>query len=71
MRADFERLAPRERDVLAALPEGQPAERIAVDAVVSVTTVRTRIRSVLTKLGANSQLAAVAKARRAGWEPER
>jgi len=36
---------------------------------VSLTTVRSQIRSVLMKLGVNSQLAAVALARRQGWPP--
>lgn len=40
---------------------------IASDAVVSVATVRSQVRGVLTKLGVSSQLQAVARARRAGW----
>jgi DNA-binding NarL/FixJ family response regulator len=65
--APFERLTPRERQVLSCLMEGQSAEAIAAQWVVSETTVRTQIRGVLTKLGVSSQLAAVALARRAGW----
>ena len=65
----FERLTPRERDVLAALVQGHSAEAIATSAFVSLTTVRSQIRSVLMKLGVNSQLAAVAVARRAGGPP--
>jgi two-component system, NarL family, nitrate/nitrite response regulator NarL len=63
----FERLTPRERDVLAALMDGRSAEAMAEGWVVSLATVRSQIRSVLMKLGVNSQLAAVALARRAGW----
>jgi two-component system, NarL family, nitrate/nitrite response regulator NarL len=63
----FDQLTPREAAVLAALVDGQSAEQIAVDAFVSITTVRSQIRSVLSKLGVNSQLAAVALASRSGW----
>jgi DNA-binding NarL/FixJ family response regulator len=66
----FERLTARERQVLAALMDGQPAEAIAAEWVVSLATVRSQIRSLLMKLGVHSQLAAVALARRAGWSPE-
>ena len=66
----FERLSSRERDVLAALIDGQLAEAIAESSGVSEATVRTQIRGVLTKLGVSSQLAAVAFARRAGWSPD-
>jgi DNA-binding CsgD family transcriptional regulator len=34
---------------------------------VSISTVRSQIKSILQKLGVNSQLAAVAMARQAGW----
>jgi DNA-binding NarL/FixJ family response regulator len=67
--ADFQRLTPREADVLRGLLEGKSAERIATDEFVSVATVRTHIRTMLSKLGVNSQLAAVALARRSGWQP--
>jgi DNA-binding NarL/FixJ family response regulator len=66
----FERLTQRERQVLAKLMDGQSAEAIARDWVVSLATVRSQIRSVLTKLDVNSQLAAVAVARRAGWRAD-
>lgn len=39
---------------------GRRAQAIAETYVVSVATVRTQIRGVLTKLGVNSQLEAVA-----------
>jgi DNA-binding NarL/FixJ family response regulator len=68
----FERLTDREEQVLAALLDGWSADRIAEEWVVSITTVRSQIRSILLKLGVNSQLQAVAHARRAGWtSPER
>jgi len=65
--APLERLSAREAEVLRALADGYAAETIAAMSYVSLTTVRTQIRSILTKLGVNSQLAAVAMARRAGW----
>jgi DNA-binding NarL/FixJ family response regulator len=68
--APFRRLTPREEEVLAALVDGKPAVEIADRATVSEATVRSHIRSVLTKLGVGSQLQAVAKARRAGWSHE-
>lgn len=74
-RADDERLAPflaltpREQDVLGRLVAGEPAEAIAARTYTSLATVRTHIRAILTKLGVNSQLAAVALVRESGWTP--
>jgi DNA-binding NarL/FixJ family response regulator len=65
--APFERLSRREQEVLAALIGGQSAAAIAEASFVSLSTVRSQIRSVLTKLGVTSQLAAVAMANEAGW----
>jgi two-component system, NarL family, nitrate/nitrite response regulator NarL len=65
--APFEQLTVREHEVLLALTLGHSAEEIAEAHYVSITTVRSHIRSILTKLGVNSQLAAVALAVRAGW----
>lgn len=63
----FERLTARERQVLAALGNGKCVETIAAEWTVSEATVRSQVRAVLTKLDVGSQLAAVAKARAAGW----
>jgi len=63
----FSRLTARERAVLHGLVEGESAEVIARRAYVSLATVRSQIRAVLQKLAVNSQLEAVALARRAGW----
>jgi DNA-binding NarL/FixJ family response regulator len=63
----FDGLTPRECDVLDALTRGLSAEMIAASAFVSVATVRTHIRSIMQKLGDNSQLAAVAIAIRCDW----
>jgi DNA-binding NarL/FixJ family response regulator len=67
----FEQLTSREREVLAGLVEGLSAEEIAETQYVALTTVRSQIRAVLQKLGVRSQLAAVARANRVGWKPER
>ena len=63
----FATLTERERVVLAELIEGHCAEDIAKAGFVSISTVRSQIKSILQKLSVNSQLAAVAMARRAGW----
>ncbi|HXP98899.1 MAG TPA: LuxR C-terminal-related transcriptional regulator [Solirubrobacteraceae bacterium] len=65
----FAILTPREQRVLAELMEGHTADQIAKESWVSVSTVRSQIKSILHKLGVNSQLAAVAMAWRAGWRP--
>ncbi|SCX57195.1 DNA-binding response regulator, NarL/FixJ family, contains REC and HTH domains [Klenkia marina] len=65
--APFEQLSPREAEVLRLLAAGQAAAGIARAAHVSEATVRTQIRAVLSKLEVQSQLQAVALARRAGW----
>jgi DNA-binding NarL/FixJ family response regulator len=65
--APFDELTARERQVLAALMEGKSCETIAESWFVSLATVRTQIRAVLTKLEVGSQLAAVSLAFRAGW----
>jgi len=57
------RLSTREREVLLLLAKGQRAAEIAEFFVVSMTTVRTHIRSMLAKLEVNSQLEAVALVR--------
>ena len=56
----FERLSNRERAVLEMLAKGHRAAAIAEQFVVSMTTVRSQIRSLLSKLDVNSQLEAVA-----------
>lgn len=63
-RVRLRRLTAREREVLAYLAAGERAAVIAEQLHVSLTTVRTQIRSILTKLDVNSQLEAVALLRR-------
>lgn len=59
------RLTQREREVLAELARGRRAQAVADLFVVSLATVRTQIRAVLTKLEVGSQLEAVALYRKA------
>ena len=63
----FAVLTAREQIVLAELMEGHCADEIARAAFVSISTVRSQIKAILQKLDVNSQLAAVALARRADW----
>ena len=63
----FQSLTPRERELLDMLSDGRPAAAIADFWYVSLATVRSHIRSLLSKLDVHSQLEAVAKAREAGW----
>lgn len=63
----FMRLSARERDVLYELLQGRSAEQIAQLHFVSVTTVRSHIRAILSKLDVNSQLAAVSLAVKNDW----
>lgn len=69
-RAGFDQLSERERQVLAGLMAGQGASQLAERDVVSIQTIRSHIKRVLSKLGVNSQLAAVARANACGWESD-
>ncbi len=62
-------LSCREREVLLRMVDGKPVSQIAVESVVSTSTVRTHVRSILTKLGVRSRLEAVSVARAAGLHP--
>ena len=57
------RLTPRERQIVDRIIEGRRPASIAEEFVVSVATVRTQIRSILTKLEVSSQLEVAALAR--------
>jgi DNA-binding NarL/FixJ family response regulator len=65
--APFETLTERECDVLAELIQGRQVDEISHVLFVSEATVRTHVRGILLKLDVRSQLAAVARAREAGW----
>jgi DNA-binding NarL/FixJ family response regulator len=58
--ARLRRLTAREQEILHLLAHGERAAVIAEEASVSLSTVRSQIRSILTKLEVNSQLEAVA-----------
>jgi len=62
-------LSRREREVLLRMVDGKPVSQIALESVVSPSTVRTHVRSILTKLGVRSRLEAVSVARAAGLRP--
>lgn len=67
--APFAALTPREEQVLAMLLDGVQAADIAERSYVSLATVRSQIRAILTKLGVGSQLGAVSLAIKARWVP--
>ncbi len=67
--APFELLTPREEDVLIGLGDGLTPAEIAERSFTAVSTVRGHIKAILAKLGVRSQVAAVGKARHAGWLP--
>ena len=63
------RLSVREGEILRQLMGGLAPAQIARHGYVCESTVRSQVRSILAKLGVGSQLAAVAIAYRAGWQP--
>ncbi len=63
----FAELTSRETVILRGLVEGHSLGKLATRDFVSVETVRTQVKSILRKLGANSQLEAVALAHQANW----
>lgn len=65
----FTGLTAREQEVLAAVFAGRSATEIAQAERVSMATVRSHLRAVLTKLEVSSQLAAAAMAYRSCREP--
>jgi NarL family two-component system response regulator LiaR len=62
-------LSPREREVMASMAEGKRGRQIAEEMLISTDTVRTHIRSILSKLDVHSSLEAVTIARSAGLMP--
>jgi DNA-binding NarL/FixJ family response regulator len=68
-RALLARLTPREREVLDCLADGLGRPEVAARLHVSTNTVRTHVQSILSKLGVNSSVAAVALLRRANNDP--
>lgn len=68
-RSNLARLTPAEARTLWRLMHGCSVAEIAQLHFVSVETVRSHIRSLLSKLEASSQLSAVALAWHVGWRP--
>jgi LuxR family maltose regulon positive regulatory protein len=62
----LEPLTPRELDVLAAMSGWLTTEEIAEQLFISVNTVRTHVRNILTKLGVSRRNAAIREALRLG-----
>jgi DNA-binding NarL/FixJ family response regulator len=69
LRARLDLLSGREREVLGQLMAGRQVREIAKTSFVSEATVRTQVKSILSKLEVTSQLAAVGVAHRARWQP--
>lgn len=69
--AAFKNLSRSEAEVLSDLVDGKAVRRIAAERFRSEATVRSQVRGILMKLGATSQLEAVAMARQADWSPGR
>lgn len=65
--APFGRLTERESEVLRELARGRAVAEIARRSFVSEATVRSQVRSILTKLGVRSQLEAVVAVQQANW----
>jgi DNA-binding NarL/FixJ family response regulator len=63
----LEQLTPREREVLMDLTRGLLAKEIADRSFVSISTVRSQIKSILAKLGVRSQVQAIAVATQSHW----
>ena len=66
-RRPFDLLTAREREVLVALTTGQSPAEMSVSQFVSISTVRSHVKSIMRKLGVSSQIKAIALAREVGW----
>ena len=64
-------LTKRERATLQALVDGRQVDEIALQREVATSTIRSQVRSILRKLGTNSQIKAVSIAVRHGMAPSR
>lgn len=69
--ARLDLLTAREVEVLEQLRRGRTVREIAALAVVSESTVRGHVKSILHKLEVRSQISAIALANEAGWRPGR
>jgi DNA-binding NarL/FixJ family response regulator len=68
-RRRFAAMTRREAEVLGQLMTGKQVSEIARLRFVSESTVRTQVKSILAKLGVNSQLTAVGLAHQLSWQP--
>lgn len=66
VRARLQQLTKREMEILRSLVAGHRVSVIAETSYVSVATVRTQVKSILSKLRVTTQIAAVALARESG-----
>jgi LuxR family maltose regulon positive regulatory protein len=62
----IEPLSDRELEVLQLIAQGLSRQEIAAQLVLSLNTVKTHARNIYSKLGVNSQMQAVGKARGLG-----
>jgi two-component system, NarL family, nitrate/nitrite response regulator NarL len=69
VRKRFQLITRREAEVLGLLMAGKQVSDIARTRVVSESTVRTQVKSILAKLQVSSQLSAVGLAHEIGWQP--
>jgi two-component system, NarL family, nitrate/nitrite response regulator NarL len=69
LHAKFNLMTRREAEVLGQLMAGHQVMDIARSRVVSESTVRTQVKSILDKLQVGSQLTAVGLAHQVGWTP--
>ncbi len=67
----IESLSDREREVLGLMVDGLSRAEIGTALSISLNTVRTHVKSILSKLGVHASLEAVSLALRAGIRPER
>jgi ATP/maltotriose-dependent transcriptional regulator MalT len=65
--APTDELTPREAEVLQLLAEGLSNQQIADRLYVSLSTVKTHISNLYSKLGAERRTQALARARALGW----
>lgn len=69
-RALVDTLSPREREVLQLMVRGSSRREIAATLYISLNTVRTHVKSILSKLGVHASIEAVSVALRAGMRPD-
>lgn len=68
-RRAFERLSPRERQVLARVLEGRPNKLIADDLFLSIKTIEVHRANLMQKMGARSLAELIRRVVKAGLDP--